>query len=66
MKNWQASMNLNKNLQINKAVSTKEMMDAKAAEKRKKRNEKRAQLENQLTQNIEEANNLKTLAKNEK
>ena len=34
------------------AVSTKEMMNAKAAEKRKKGNEKRALLENQLAQNI--------------
>ena len=49
-----------------KAVSTKEMMDAKAAEKRKERNEKRALLENQLAQNIKETNNLESSNKKRK
>ena len=49
-----------------KAVSTKEMMDAKAAEKRKERNEKRTLLENQLPQNIKETNNLKNFNKKRK
>ena len=49
-----------------KAVSAEEMMDAKAAEKRKDRNEKRALLENQLAQNIKETNNLKNFNKKQK
>ena len=53
-------------LSKSKAVSTKEMMDAKATEKRKERNEKRALLESQLAQNIKETNNLKTFNKKRK
>ena len=49
-----------------KAVSTKEMMDAKTAEKRKERNEKRVLLKNQLTQNIRETNNFKNFNKKRK
>ena len=49
-----------------KAVSTKEMMDAKAAGKREERNEKRTLLENQLAQNIKETNNLKNFSKKRK
>ena len=41
-------------------------MDAKAAEKRKERNEKRTLLENQLPQNIKETNNLKNFNKKRK
>ena len=42
------------------------MMDVKAAEKRKERNEKRALLENQLAQNIKETNNLESSNKKRK
>ena len=41
-------------------------MDDKTAEKRKERNEKRALLKNQLTQNIRETNNFKNFNKKRK